>query len=186
MTDATTFVHPSAVVEDGVRLGAGVRVWHRSRLRAGAQVGDHTRIGEGVHIGAGVRIGANCKIQDGALLYEGCHLEDGVFIGPGVIVTNDRHPRAVNPDGSLRTDEDWTLEGVVVETGASIGAGALILAGVRIGRWAVVGAGSLVTHDVAPHSLVLGVPARPVGSVCFCGRRCTGCGTCGWNEGASP
>lgn len=186
MTDTTTFVHPSAVVEDGVRLGVGVMVWHRSHLRTGAEVGDHTRIGEGVHVGAGVRVGANCKIQNGALLYEGCRLEDGVFIGPGVIVTNDRHPRAVNPDGSLRTAEDWTLEGVVVETGASIGAGALILAGVRVGRWAVVGAGSLVTEDVTPHSLVLGIPARPVGSVCFCGRRCTGCETCGWSEGVSP
>src|SRR5512134_2378464 len=180
-------VHPTALVDDGVRIGAGVTVWTGAHLRSGAEIGDRTRIGEHVYVGAGVRVGSDCKLQNGALVYEGAELADGVFVGPGAILRNDRYPRAVNPDGSVKSGEDWTCEGVLVESGASIGAGAVVLAGVRVGSWALVGSGSVVTHDVPPHAIVVGSPARRIGFACRCGRPCrTRCEVCGWTPDGSP
>ena len=105
-------------------------------------------------------MGDRCKIGDRALLYRGVVLEEGVFIGPGAILTNDRLPRAINPDGSLKEWGDWQLDTIRVAKGASIGAGAIILAGVNIGEWAMVGAGSVVTRDVPAGAVVKGNPAR--------------------------
>lgn len=176
------YIHPTATVEAGATLGAGVRVWHDVHIREHATVGDHTSIGKGAFIDSGVTIGANCKLQNYALLYRGCRLGDGVFIGPGVILTNDARPRAINFDGSLKQNSDWHCGEVIIEDGASLGAGAIILPGIRIGRFALIGAGAVVTHDVPAHTLVWGNPARGVGWVCHCaetllpGIRCITCG----------
>jgi acetyltransferase-like isoleucine patch superfamily enzyme len=127
-------------------------------------------IGAGVYVGAGVQLGRNCKVQNDALLYEGVVLEDGVFVGPQVCFTNDFLPRAVNPDLSLKSAEDWHVGNTLVRQGASVGAGSVVVTGLTIGQWALIGAGSVVTHDVADHALVYGNPARQRGWVCECAR----------------
>ncbi len=155
----------SADVDPRAVLGAGVKVWHLAQIREAAVLGDGCIIGRGAYIGAGVRLGANCKVQNHALVYEPAELGDGVFIGPAVVLTNDTYPRAINPDGSLKGGGDWEHVGVTVERGASIGARAVCVAPVRIGAWAMVAAGAVVTRDVPAHALVAGVPARRVGWV---------------------
>lgn len=150
----------SATVEPGATVGEGTRVWDLAQIRAGASVGAECTIGRNVFIDQGVRIGARCKIQNNALIYAPAELGDGVFVGPGAILTNDRHPRAVSPAGEVLGARDWRPDGVVVAEGASIGAGAVVVAGVRIGRWATVAAGAVVHRDVAAYELVGGVPAR--------------------------
>ena len=112
-----------------------------------------------------MRVGARCKIQNYALVYEPASLADGVFVGPAAVLTNDHAPRAINADGTLKNASDWDRVGVTVERGAAIGARAVCVAPVRIGAWASVGAGAVVTRDVAPYALVVGVPARRVGWV---------------------
>jgi UDP-2-acetamido-3-amino-2,3-dideoxy-glucuronate N-acetyltransferase len=166
-----TFVHPTAEVSPEATLGEGCRVWRQAHIREHANVGAGSIIGAGVYIGAGVQLGRNCKIQNDALVYEGTSLGDGVFVGPQVCFTNDFLPRAVNPDMSLKTADDWHIGETRVEDGASIGAQSVLVTGVTIGRWALIGAGSLVTHDVPGHALVYGSPARVRGWVCFCARR---------------
>lgn len=162
---AATVVAPTATVEDGARVGPGVQVWDQSVVRAGAEVGAGTIVGRHVYIGPGARLGERCKVQNHALVYEPAVLEDGVFIGPAVVLTNDTYPRAVTPDGRLKGTEDWEAVGVTVREGASVGACAVCVAPVTIGRWASVGAGSVVTRDVPDHALVVGVPARKIGWV---------------------
>jgi UDP-2-acetamido-3-amino-2,3-dideoxy-glucuronate N-acetyltransferase len=134
-------------------------------------VGAGSIIGAGVYVGAGVRLGRNCKVQNNALLYEGVQLEAGVFVGPQVCFTNDFLPRAVNPDLSLKAAEDWEEGRILVREGASVGAQSVVVTGVTIGKWALVGAGSVVSRDVPDHALVYGQPARLRGWVCFCARR---------------
>ena len=158
-------VAPTATVEDGARIGPGAQVWDQSVVRAGAQVGAGTILGRNVYIGPGARLGERCKVQNQALVYEPAVLEDGVFIGPAVVLTNDTYPRAVTPDGRLKGANDWEAVGVTVRAGASIGARAVCVAPVTIGRWASVGAGAVVTRDVPDHALVVGIPARRVGWV---------------------
>jgi acetyltransferase-like isoleucine patch superfamily enzyme len=116
-----------------------------------------------------VRIGAYCKLQNAAFVFHGFNLEDGVFLGPGVMLLNDKHPRAINPDGSPKRDEDWVAGEGLVENGAAIGGGAVVLPGIRIGRMAMVGAGAVVTRDVPERGIVLGNPARLRGFACDCG-----------------
>jgi acetyltransferase-like isoleucine patch superfamily enzyme len=140
-------------------------------VRELANIGSGTIIGAGVYVGAGVRLGRNCKVQNGAQLYEGVELEDGVFVGPQVCFTNDRLPRAVNPDLTLKAADDWEVGRTVVKVGASVGAQTVVVTGVTIGRWALVGAGSVVTRDVPDHALVYGQPAHVRGWVCECGRK---------------
>ena len=166
-----TFVHPSAEVSEQAHIGAGCRVWRQAHIREGAEIGAGSIIGAGVYVGEGVRLGRNCKVQNQALLYEGLTVGDGVFIGPQVCFTNDLLPRAVNPDLSLKSAEDWVLGRTVVEDGASVGAQSVVITGARIGRWALVGAGSLVRHDVPEFALVHGRPARIRGWVCKSGHR---------------
>lgn len=155
----------SADVSDAAVLGEGTKVWHLAQVREGADIGDSGIVGRGVYIGSGVQIGKNCKIQNYALVYEPAKLGDGVFVGPGVILTNDTYPRAVNPDGSLKSADNWEAVGVTIKDGASIGARAVCVAPVTIGRWATIAAGAVVVKDVPDFALVAGVPARRLGWV---------------------
>jgi len=163
-------IHPTADVAPEARIGAGTRIWHQAQVREGAVVGAQCNIGKGVYIDRDVVVGDRVKVQNRASLYRGLTVEDGVYIGPHVSFTNDRYPRAVNPDGAPKTDDDWTAEPTLVREGASIGAGAVVLPGVTIGRWAMIGAGAVVTRDVPEHALVTGNPARVTGRVCVCAR----------------
>ncbi|WP_353475877.1 acyltransferase (plasmid) [Salipiger sp. H15] len=145
-------------------LAPGVRIFQPDLVNLyGCTIGEGTGIGPFVEIQGGCHVGRNCKISSHAFLCEGVTLEDGVFIGHGVMFTNDRHPAAVNADGSLKTAEDWLSEPVHVGRAAAIGSNATILPGVRIGAFSLVGAGAVVTEDVPEHAVVAGVPARVVG-----------------------
>lgn len=158
-------IEPSADVAPSARVADNARVWHLAQVREDASIGEETIVGRGAYIGEGVRVGDRCKIQNYALIYEPASLADGVFVGPAAVFTNDHAPRAINPDGSLKSASDWDRVGVTVERGGAIGARAVCVAPVRIGAWASVGAGAVVTRDVAPYALVVGVPARRVGWV---------------------
>jgi UDP-2-acetamido-3-amino-2,3-dideoxy-glucuronate N-acetyltransferase len=175
VTAATTshggFVHPAAVVEDGATLGEGTKVWANVQIRTGAHIGRNCIFGRNSFVDAGVTVGDHVKVQNNASLYEGVTIEDGVFVGPHVIFTNDKVPRAVTPTGALKTADDWELGRIVVRHGAAIGAGAVIVTGVVIGRWAMIGSGTVVTRDVPDHALVLGNPGRVVGYVSAAGDR---------------
>lgn len=146
-------------VSNDVQLGKDVRFFGFNNVY-GCKIGDESRIGTFVEIQNGVTIGARCKISSHTFICEGVTIEDGCFIGHGVMFINDRHPAAVNADGSLKTGKDWVCENTVVKKGASIGSGAVILCGVTIGEGALVGAGAVVTKDVPPHTTVIGSPAR--------------------------
>lgn len=155
----------SADVSPQATIGAGTAIWHLAQVREDATLGSTCIVGRGAYIGPGVVLGDNCKVQNYALVYEPAVLGDGVFIGPAVVLTNDTYPRAINPDGSLKSAHDWEAVGVTVHTGASIGARATCIAPVTIGAWATVAAGAVVTKDVPDFALVAGVPARRIGWV---------------------
>jgi UDP-2-acetamido-3-amino-2,3-dideoxy-glucuronate N-acetyltransferase len=169
--DPSARIHSTAEIERDVSVGSGTVVWHRAQIRAGARIGRDCIIGRDVFIDEMVSIGDRVKIQNGALLYRGVTVASGVFIGPGAILTNDRHPRAITSAGSLAQAIDWTIDPIHLDEGASIGAGAIIVAGSNVGRFAMVGAGAVVTHHVRGHELVVGNPAHPLGWVCTCGKR---------------
>lgn len=156
---------PSADIDESARIGDGTTVWHLAQVRARAVVGRNCIIGRGAYIGDGATLGDNCKVQNYALVYEPALLGDGVFIGPAAVLTNDEFPRAVNADGSPKDASDWHSVGVEIGEGAAIGARAVCVAPVRIGAWATVAAGAVVTRDVPDYALVVGVPARLVGWV---------------------
>jgi UDP-2-acetamido-3-amino-2,3-dideoxy-glucuronate N-acetyltransferase len=158
-------LHASVLVGDLTAIGDGTQIWDNSQIRENASIGKTCVIGRNVYVGPGVKIGSNCKIQNNALIYEPAAMADGVFIGPGVILTNDQYPRAVNSDLSLKSSSDWDAVGVSIGEGASIGAGSVCVAPVLIGRWALVAAGSVVTRNVPDFALVGGVPARQLGWV---------------------
>ena len=155
-------IAPSADVDDRAVIGDGSSVWHLAQVREEAVLGRNCIVGRGAYVGTGVQIGDNVKIQNYALVYEPARLESGVFIGPAVVLTNDHYPRAVNPDGSLKSGHDWEPVGVTVLEGASVGARATCVAPVTIGRWSLVAAGSVVVKDVPDFALVAGVPARRI------------------------
>jgi acetyltransferase-like isoleucine patch superfamily enzyme len=148
-------------VLDEVVFGENVVVYSFTNLY-GCRVGDNTRIGSFVEIQRGAIVGANCKIQSHSFICDGVQIEDEVFIGHGVVFINDKRPHATNEAGELMGEADWDLAQTLVEQSASVGSGATILCGVRIGRGALVGAGAVVTRDVSPHTVVAGNPARPL------------------------
>lgn len=162
-------IHPTADIAHDAQIGPGSLVWHHVQIREGVQVGEQCILGKGVYLDAGVLVGNRVKIQNYVSIFQGVTIEDGVFIGPHACFTNDLRPRAVSPDGVLKSGEDWQMERTLVRSGASIGANATILCGITIGKWALVGAGCVVTHDVPDYGLVTGNPARLQGYVCPCG-----------------
>lgn len=164
-------IDATALVEDGARIGSATTLWQYAHVRAGARIGDECTVGRGVYVGPGAVVGDRCKIQNYALVYEPAVLGDGAFVGPGAVLTNDLNPRAVNPDGTPKSAEDWDAVGVVVGRGASIGARAVCVAPVQIGAWATVAAGAVVVRDVPEYALVAGVPARHIGWVGEAGHR---------------
>ena len=155
----------TADVSDEAKIGEGSSIWHLAQVREHAVLGENCVVGRGAYIGEGVQLGNNCKVQNYALVYEPAKIADGVFIGPAVVLTNDHYPRAVNPDGSLKSASDWEQVGVTIGQGAAIGARSVCVAPVKIGPWALVAAGSVVVKDVPAHALVAGVPAKQIGWV---------------------
>ncbi len=178
-------IHPTAEVSPQATLGPGTRIWHQAQVRERARLGANCIVGKGAYIDFDVVIGDNVKIQNGVFVYHGVTIQDGVFLGPGVILTNDKLPRAINPDGALKSDADWQVSPILIQRGASVGAGAIVLPGVTIGEFAMIGSGAVVTRDVPDHGLVYGNPARLHGYACDCGQillalrdnlwRCVGC-----------
>lgn len=176
MSDAAPFVHPSALVETD-RIGAGTRIWAFAHVMAGATIGANVNIGDHAFIEDGVRIGDNVTVKNGVSIWRHVEIADNVFVGPNAVFTNDLFPRSGRAD--------WEARPTWVEEGATIGANATVLCGLRIGRLAFVAAGAVVTRDVPPHALVAGSPARRRGWVCACARplaageggrvRCTHC-----------
>lgn len=164
-------IHPSAEIHSSSVIGPNTKVWHHTQICADVRVGDHCIIGSMVYIDRGVVIGDRVKIQTGAQLYHGTIVEDGAFIGPMACLTNDKRPRSITVEGKLKTEADWQLGPVRVCEGASVGAGAIVLADVTVGRFALVGAGAVVSENVPDFGLVMGTPARMVGHVCACGHR---------------
>ena len=154
------------MIASDVRLGEKVVVYHPDLVNLyGCEIGEGCKIGSFVEIRRDVKIGRNVKIQAFAFIPEGVIIEDGVFIGPHVCFTNDKYPRAVNPDGSLMDADDWEIVQTIVEKGANIGANATIICGITIGEQALIGAGAVVTRDVPAFAIVAGVPARVIGDV---------------------
>lgn len=149
------------IISPDVKLGKDVRLSKFINLY-GCSVGDRTKIGAFVEIQKNAHVGADCKISSHTFVCEGVSIEDGVFVGHGVMFTNDKHPRSVNPDGSMQTEADWKVIPTLIKKGASIGSGAVIICGVTIGENAMVGAGAVVTKDIASGAVVAGVPARVI------------------------
>ncbi len=175
-----TRIQPTADVDRSAVLGCGSRVWHLAQIRENARLGRNCIVGRGAYVGPGVVIGDNVKLQNYALVYEPSRLEDHVFVGPAAVLTNDVYPRSVDVSGKLKRPEDWNAAGVLVREGASLGARAVVVAGCRVGRWALVGAGAVVTRDVPDFALVAGTPARRIGWVGRAGVRLVPSGGFTW------
>jgi len=175
--DASAFIDPTAVVEEGATIGARSKVWGGAVVRRGAKIGADCIIGRGAFIDADVVLGDRCKVQNLALVYHGVTAGNGVFIGPNAILTNDRFPRAQTPHGGLAAASDWVVSPISVGDGASVGAGAVIVAGITLGDYCMVGAGGVASRNVPPRALVVGCPAKRIGWVCDCGSRLPSEGT---------
>ena len=158
------YVHETARVDEGARIGQGTKIWHFSHISSGAHIGKECTIGQNVYIASDVEIGDGCKIQNNVSIYDGIKLGKEVFCGPSCVFTNDFYPRAQPESG-------WSVLLTQVDDGASIGANATIVCGNTVGEYAMVAAGAVVTKDVPAHALVVGVPARQVGWVCRCGKK---------------
>ncbi|MEU3842939.1 acyltransferase [Streptomyces sp. NPDC028635] len=158
-------IQPTAQVDEAATIGDGTTVWDLAQIREDATLGRGCTVGRGAYVGPGVRIGDHVKLQNYALVYEPAVLGDGVFVGPAAVLTNDYFPRSVDPEGKLKRGGDWDAVAVTVGEGASLGARSVCVAPVRVGRWALVAAGAVVTRDVPDFALVAGVPARRIGWV---------------------
>jgi UDP-2-acetamido-3-amino-2,3-dideoxy-glucuronate N-acetyltransferase len=168
------FHHPTAIIDEGAHIGADTKIWHFCHISSGAEIGQSCTLGQNVYVGGAAHIGDRCKIQNNVSVYDSVHLDDDVFVGPSAVFTNVKNPRA----HVSRKDQ---YEPTRVGRGATIGANATIVCGVTLGEYSFVGAGAVVTNDVAPYSLVMGNPARQAGWVCQCGERlgrldCKRCG----------
>jgi len=154
-------------------------------VRGGAVIGRECILGKGSYVDKNVKIGDFCKLQNGVFVFHGFNLEDGVFLGPGAMLLNDKHPRAINPDGTPKGDADWEASEGVIGYGAAVGGGAVILPGIQVGRMALIGAGAVVTRNVPARAIVAGNPATGRGFACDCGHTLTrrksdfACSTCG-------
>lgn len=164
-------IHPTAEVSEKAVIGEDTRIWHQVQIREGVRIGRACIIGKGAYIDFDVVIGDHCKLQNGVYVYHGATVADGVFLGPGVMLLNDKNPRAINPDGSLKSNADWVVSPTSIGQGAGIGGGAIILPGVTVGKWAIVGSGAVVTKDIPDYGLVYGNPARLRGFVSPAGQR---------------
>ena len=170
------YIDETAHVSDKAKIGDGTKIWINVQVREEAEIGENCIISKDVYIDHAVKIGNNVKIQNGVSVYNGVTVEDDVFIGPNAAFTNDYYPRAFNAD--------WEISETKVKKGASIGANATIVCRHTLGEYCMVGAGSVVTEDVPPYTLVVGNPARPIGKVCRCGTRVGDdglCPKCGFN-----
>ena len=172
------FIHESAYVDDGAQVGAGTKIWHFCHVMPGAVIGAQCSLGQNVVMMNGTRMGRNCKIQNNVSIYEGVELEDDVFCGPSMVFTN-----VINPRSHVSRKHEYMR--TLVKRGATIGANATIVCGSTLGEYAFVAAGAVVTKDVLPYALVVGVPAHRIGWMCQCGERlkdsgvgrCSACGT---------
>lgn len=167
----TVYIHPTADVSKDAKIGSNTKVWHQCQVRKNAVIGDNCIMGKNVYIDHGVKICSNVKIQNNCSIYRGSEIEDGVFIGPNVCLTNDKTPRAITEDGKLKDDTDWKVDKTLVKKGASIGAGSMLLPGIVIGEFAMIGAGSVVTKNVPDYALVYGNPAKIEGYVDKSGKK---------------
>ena len=169
-------IHPSALVDDANAIGSGTRVWAFAHVMSGARIGCDCNIGDHAFVESGAVLGDNVTIKNNVLVWEGITIEDDVFVGPGVVFSNDRFPRsprAVVAQARYANKSTW-LEETFVRRGCSIGAAATICPGIELGCYSMIGAGSVVTKNVEPYSLVVGSPAVAVGYVCSCGQRLGG------------
>ncbi len=155
-------IHPTATVEAGAIIGEGTNIWHYAHVRSSAIIGRNCVIGKDVYIDVDVTIGDRCKIENGVSVFKGVLLEDDILVGPNVSFTNDLTPRAFK--------KDWEPDTTLIRTGVGIGAGSVVICGIELGAYSMVGAGSIVTKDVPPYALVFGQPAKFVGWICKCGR----------------
>ncbi len=172
------FVHPSSIVDDGAAVGAGTKIWFFCHVQAGSTIGERCIFGQNVNVDRDVVVGNGVKVQNNVSIYKGVTVEDDVFLGPSCVFTNVLNPRA-------HVERKAEFRPTRVGRGSTVGANATVVCGHDLGDYCMVGAGAVVTHDVAAHALVVGVPARQVGWVCRCGEqleferdaaRCTGCG----------